>query len=214
MQPSSSSLAGRALIALALMVGFYVTAMVIAGVLAYIPYAEWVYGNRLHIKIVFVCLGGAGVILWSIIPRIDRFIAPGPELNPDHHPEIFKTIHEVAERTRQEPPASVYIVPDMNAWVSQRGGIMGFGSNRVMGIGLPLLQVTTTSQFKAILAHEFGHYYSGDTSLGPWIYKTRAAIGRTLDNLGDGSAPEALHVVREHVPSRDPCSFTRTGVLG
>ena len=34
-----------------------------------------------------------------------------------------------------------------------------------------------------MLAHEFGHYYGGDTKLGPWIYKTRAAIGRTLQAL-------------------------------
>jgi hypothetical protein len=34
-----------------------------------------------------------------------------------------------------------------------------------------------------VLAHEFGHFHGGDTKLGPWIYKTRAAIGRTLEGL-------------------------------
>jgi Zn-dependent protease with chaperone function len=52
-----------------------------------------------------------------------------------------------------------------------------------MGLGLPLLRVLTISQLRAVLAHEFGHYYGGDTKLGPWIYKTRSAIGRTLDSL-------------------------------
>src|SRR5205085_12137526 len=33
---------------------------------------------------------------------------------------------------------------------------------------------------KAIIAHEFGHYSSGDVKLGPWIHKTRATIGRTI----------------------------------
>lgn len=56
-----------------------------------------------------------------------------------------------------------------------------------MGLGLPLLQVTTVGELEAILAHEFGHHHGGDTRLGPWIYKTRAAIGRTLANLGDQS---------------------------
>jgi hypothetical protein len=74
----------------------------------------------------------------------------------------------------------------MNAWVANRGGVMGFGSRRVMGIGLPLMQVMSVSQLGAILAHEFGHYHGGDTKLGPWIYKTRFAIGRTLENLGEG----------------------------
>ena len=169
------------------MIGFYVLAIALAGALVYIPYAEWVYAHRIHYKVAIGCIGAAAVILWSIFPRIDRFAPPGPELRPDRHPGMFKAIREVAERTKQELPASVYVVPEINAWVAQRGGIMGLGSHRVMGIGLPLLQVTTVSQFKAILAHEFGHYYGGDTSLGPWIYKTRKAIGRTLENLGDDS---------------------------
>ncbi len=80
-------------------------------------------------------------------------------------------------------PSEVYLIPDMNAWVAQRGGIMGYGSRRVMGVELPLLQILNLSQFKAVVAHEFGHYHSGDTKLGPWIYKTRSTIGRTLQNL-------------------------------
>ena len=83
-------------------------------------------------------------------------------------------------------PSEVYLVPDVNAWVSSRGGVMGFGSRRVMGIGLPLLHVTRVAEMEAVLAHEFGHYHGGDTRLGPWIYKTRTAIGRTLEALGDG----------------------------
>jgi hypothetical protein len=80
-------------------------------------------------------------------------------------------------------PSEVYLVGDLNAWVSQRGGIMGIGSRRVMGLGLPLLQSLTVSETRAVVAHEFGHYYGGDTKLGPWVYKTRGAIGRTLANL-------------------------------
>jgi heat shock protein HtpX len=60
---------------------------------------------------------------------------------------------------------------------------MGVGSRRVMGIGLPLLQLLSVSQFEAVLAHEFGHFHGGDTHIGPWIYRTRAGIGRTLSTL-------------------------------
>jgi hypothetical protein len=51
----------------------------------------------------------------------------------------------------------------------------------------PLLQVITISEFEAVLAHEFGHYHGGDTRLGPWIYKTRLAIGQTIANLASSS---------------------------
>lgn len=179
----SQSLARRAMLAVALTAGFYLLALAIAGTLLFIPYAEWTYGGRLHIKIALFCIIGAGVILWSIMPRIDRFTPPGPQLLPEEHPELFAVLRQTARETQQEMPAEVYAVGEMNAWVMDRGGFLGFGSRRVMGLGLPLLRVLNISQARGVIAHEFGHFYGGDTKLGPWIYRTRSAIGRTLNGL-------------------------------
>ena len=77
-------------------------------------------------------------------------------------------------------PAEVYLVPDVNAWVAQRGGLMGVGGRRIMGLGLPLLQAVSVSEMRAIVAHEFGHYFGGDVKLGPLIYRTREALVRTV----------------------------------
>jgi heat shock protein HtpX len=60
---------------------------------------------------------------------------------------------------------------------------MGVGGRRVMAVGLPLLQHLTVSEVRGVLAHEFGHYHGGDVKLGPWLYKTRRAIGRTVTTL-------------------------------
>ena len=177
------SLFGRAVLAIVLMIGFYLMALGLAAGLVAIPYLELVSLNRLDFRIAFFCLVGAAVIVWSILPRIDRFPQPGPALTPDRHPSLFRSIESVARSTGQAMPAEVYLIPDVNAWVAQRGGVMGLGSRRVMGLGLPLLQGLTLPQFRAVLAHEFGHYHGGDTKLGPWIYKTRAAIGRTLAGM-------------------------------
>jgi Zn-dependent protease with chaperone function len=175
----------RAIIAIGLLAGFYVLAIAIALGLLWIPYAEWTYAGRIHIKILAICVGAGGAILWAIIPRIDKFAPPGPALEKSAYPQLFRVIEEVSEGTRQAMPADVYLVNDVNAWVTHRGGIMGFGSRRVMGIGLPLLQTLTVPELKAVLAHEFGHYHSGDVAIGPWIYKTRAAIARTVSGVHD-----------------------------
>ena len=83
----------------------------------------------------------------------------------------------------------MYLIGQVNAFVADRGGIMGFGSRRVMGIGLPLLSILTVSELRGVLAHEFAHYYGGDTRLGPWVYKTQSAMIRTFQNIGKlGSA--------------------------
>lgn len=177
---SRSWLVRRAILAIALMVGFYAFALTIAFGLLWIPYAEWAYVGRVHLRIALVCVVAGLTVLWAIVPRADRFEPPGPRLDEYTCPELFRMIREVASATGQSEPSEVYLLNEVNAWVTQRGGIMGFGSRRVMGIGFPLLQGLSIEEVKAILAHEFGHYSSGDVALGPWIYKTRAAIGRAI----------------------------------
>ncbi len=46
-----------------------------------------------------------------------------------------------------------------------------------------MLQLLTVSELRGVLAHEFGHFHSGDTRLSPWLYKTHVGIRRTLANL-------------------------------
>jgi heat shock protein HtpX len=177
------SLWWRLILAIVLMVGFYALALGMAGGLLYLPYATYKYGHVLHLKLALLCLLGAAAILWAVIPRFDRFQAPGPSLTPGQHPRLFEELNAVAGAVGQAMPVEVYLVPEMNAWVSNRGGLMGLGSRRVMGLGLPLLQVLSVSELRAVLAHEFGHYHGGDTALAPWVYKTRSAIFRTLEQL-------------------------------
>ena len=178
------SLAGRALQAVALFVGFYVFALVAIAVLVAIPLAEVVYAHRIHFQLAAFCLGGAWAIGWGVLPRIDRFTPPGPQLDPARQPRLFEKLRGIARETDQPMPEEVFLVFDLNAWVAQRGGVMGFGSRPIMGLGLPLLQVLSVSELQAVIAHEFGHFSGADTKLGPWVYKTRAAIGRTIASLG------------------------------
>lgn len=175
----------RAALALLLMVSFYALALGVAAALLWIPYEAYSNDVRLPAKIALLCVAGAGTIVWAVLPRIDRFVPPGPALTSTEEPKLFAVLTEVAAATGQEMPSDVYLVNDVNAFVTQRGGVMGVGSRRVMGIGVPLMQSVTVQEFKAILAHEFGHYHSGDVKIGPWIYKTRAAIGRTIEKLSD-----------------------------
>lgn len=181
---SRPSLFGRALLALLLTIGFYGLAIGIALGLLYLIYIEVAVLGRINIRLTGFALIGAVVILWSILPRIDKFTAPGPRMTRQKFPLLFKEIERVASLTKQEMPREVYLVPDVNAFVAERGGMMGIGSKRIMGIGLPLFHLMTVDELSAVLAHEFGHFYGGDTALGPWVYKTRAAIVRTVMNVG------------------------------
>jgi Zn-dependent protease with chaperone function len=133
-----------------------------------------------------------GVILWSLIPRTNRFVPPAPSLDAPAHPRLFAELASIAEVLDVRMPDDVYLVLDVNAGVADRGGLLGFGSRRVMHLGLPPMATLTVSQFRAVLAHEFAHYYSGDTRLWPWLHKTREALARTVHNLAPDSMPGIL----------------------
>lgn len=181
------SLVARSIVAILLLIGFYALALGIAGGLLWTVYAQFAAGHFIP-KLALIAVIIAGVIVWSILPRPDKFEPPGPELSEEEHPRLFELIRDVAKRTDQEMPSEVYLVGDVNAFVMQRGGVMGFFSRRVMGLGLPLLSLLTVSELRGVLAHEFGHYHGGDTKLGPWIYKTRGAIGRTIVSLAESGS--------------------------
>jgi Zn-dependent protease with chaperone function len=172
-------------VAVALLIGFYALALGIAGGLLWTVYAQVVLAERVIVKLALVAVVLAGIIIWSVLPRFDRFEPPGPEIVESDHPRLFALIRDVASKTGQAMPDHVYLVSDVNAFVTQRGGIMGFFSRRVMGLGLPLLSLLSVSELRAVLAHEFGHFHGGDTKLGPWIYKTRSAMVRTVTSLAD-----------------------------
>lgn len=174
--------AARALFALLVTIGFYVLALGAAAGFFWLAYVA-ATGSAAALRLALFCLFAGGSILWSVVPRQERFICPGPQLFPNDHPELFKTLGQIARATRQRMPDEVYLVPDVNAWVAHRGGMAGVGTRSVMGLGLPLMQVLTLPQFRAVVAHEFGHYSGGDTRLAGWIYKAREAIGRTIQGL-------------------------------
>lgn len=134
----------------------------------------------------------AGSMLWSLVPRRDKFVAPGLPLERTSHPRLFAELDRIAGALHEPLPREVYLIGEPNAWVADRGGVMGFGSRRVMGLGLPLLGALNIAQFRAILAHEFAHYYGGDTKLGPWLHRTQMAMIRTFQNMG--SVGQAMRV--------------------
>jgi len=177
-----------ALFAVVMVVGSYVFVVLLAAACVYFPYLLVFSSNSFSPQLFALFLFGiviAATLLWSLIPRRDKFTAPGMLLDRASQPRLFAELDSVAAALGETLPSEVYLVGAANAFVADRGGVMGFGSRRVMGLGLPLLSVLTVSQFRAVLAHEFAHYYGGDTSLGPWVYKTKMSIIRIFENIGN-----------------------------
>src|SRR5688572_19059273 len=115
------SLQARAIIAITFLVAFFALALAAAAGLA--VGGVKLFGLIHHMRgrgILLVVLGGAGclaaagVILWSLWPRVDHYELPGPELTRRDAPELFRAIDELAAAAQQEPPAHVYLLPNVN----------------------------------------------------------------------------------------------------
>lgn len=178
----SSSLAGRAALAVALMIGFYLLALGVCAFAAFLVYAD-LQSSRTNPKLwVFAALT-IGVVVYSLWPRRLKFEDPGIALERRDQPRLWAVVDEIAKASGQAPPRRLFLVAEINAFVAERDSRLGFGGERILGIGLPLLQVLSVQQLRSVLAHEFGHYHGGDTRLGPFVHRTRAAIGRTVENF-------------------------------
>ncbi len=173
----------RGLLAFLLVISFYVLVGGLAIFLFWIPFAELFELHRIHFQLAAVCWGGTISLLWALWPAGDRFVVPGLRLVPTQHPDLFRILQSVATATQQPMPSEVYLTAEVNAFVLQRGGFLGFKSSRVMALGLPLMHQLSQEQLKAVVAHEFGHFAKGDTAIGAWLYQTRAAIARGAEGL-------------------------------
>jgi heat shock protein HtpX len=186
------AIAGLAALAILVVFGSYLITILLAAACVYLPVLWYQYSPGLYAIMAFVAgLAISGVIVVSLVPRRDTFSPPGVRLRSGSHPRLFAEINQIARGLGEELPSDVYATLEVNAWVGERGGWMGIGDRRVMGLGLPLLQALTTSQFRALLAHEFAHYYTGDTRIGPWVYRARASMALTLLRLD--SRPAYIH---------------------
>ncbi len=83
-------------------------------------------------------------------------------------------------------PDDIYLTLEANAAVTQASR-----TRRVLIVGVPLLHILSERELRGVIAHEFGHYSGGDTRLGPWIYRTRETIGRTIGQLSSEDDDES-----------------------
>lgn len=133
-------------------------------------------------KIAFVI----AVFLWLVLKALWIKLDPpeGTEVSKRDAPELFAMIEELRRKLGSPRFHHVLITDDFNAGVIQdpRLGIFGWYRN-YLRIGLPLAKALSVEQFKAVLAHEFGHLAKGHGAMSNWIYGQRLRWSRLMDAL-------------------------------
>lgn len=139
--------------------------------------------NKLFLIIAGVCLMVLSVfMLKSLIWFKKRSKNPYREVKPEEEPELVSFIHQVADEIGAPKPKKIYLSDRVNASVSYDLSLLNilFPSKKNLEIGLGLVNVMNLTEFKAILAHEFGHFAQRSMLLGRYVYVAQQIAERII----------------------------------
>ena len=138
--------------------------------------------SALLVKLIIPIVVLIGLVLKSLWVKL---AAPqGRRMTKREQPRLFGAIEEVRRAAGAPRAHEVQLTNDLNAAIVQvpRLGLFGWHKNYLI-LGLPLLQIMSLDEFKAVLAHELGHLSGAHGRFGAWIYRVRAGWSRLSESL-------------------------------
>jgi Zn-dependent protease with chaperone function len=116
------------------------------------------------------------------------------EVTEEEQPRLFAFIRELTTETQTPFPKKIFISPQVNASVFYNSSFwsMFFPVKKNLEIGLGLVNAINMGEFKAVMAHEFGHFSQRSMKLGSFTYNVNQVIHNMLfDNNSYSSALRA-----------------------
>jgi Zn-dependent protease with chaperone function len=104
------------------------------------------------------------------------------EVTAADHPELLAFIRRVYQDTGAPAPHRVFVSPDVNAALIYNTSLVNLvvPPRKDLLIGLGLVNVVTLVEFKAVLAHEFGHFAQRSVGLGSYLYVANKAMSDVI----------------------------------
>lgn len=158
----------------------YMAFVVAAGMAAYWLLTLPINGSGRSVFFLLVFkLGGAfaAILLWLFLFRglfkrqkVERSLHL--VLDEKEHPALFAFIRRVHQDVGAPPPRHVVVSPEVNAALIYDTSLINLviPPKKDLLIGLGLVNVVNLSEFKAVLAHEFGHFAQRSVGLGSYLY--------------------------------------------
>lgn len=99
-------------------------------------------------------------------------------VSKESQPSLFEFIDKVCKETGAAKPGTIYVDPDVNAYVNYRNIWLSlfFPVKKDLTIGLGLVGCLNISEFKAVMAHEFGHFAQRTMKIGSYINSANTII--------------------------------------
>lgn len=138
--------------------------------------------NIAQILVVF-CAGLLTLFMVKSLFAIRKMGTPdGIEVSPEDQPELYNYLHKLADEVGAPRPHRVFLTPEVNAAVFYDLSLINLiiPSKKNLIVGLGLVNVLNLSEFKAVLAHEFGHFSQNTMMVGRWVYIAQQIISHLV----------------------------------
>ncbi|MBK7997115.1 MAG: M48 family metalloprotease [Blastocatellia bacterium] len=126
----------------------------------------------------FIALAG----LMTVIAMVRSFFIkidsndPGRELKQDEAPKLWELTREVAKTLGTRPIDEIRVTPGTDIAVYEKGSFREKSQDkakRVLILGIGILNGFDLNAFRAVLAHEYGHFSNRDTAGGDIALRVR-----------------------------------------
>jgi Zn-dependent protease with chaperone function len=169
------------IVSLFLFLLLYLALVAVVGLIAYwllaLPMPR--FEGRGIVLFLVLKFGGAlaAVLLWLFLfkglfkgQHVDR--SAYLSLSEKDYPVLFDFIRRVYADTGSPRPRRVYVSAEVNAALVYNTSLLNLivPPRKDLLIGMGLVNVVDLAEFKAILAHEFGHFAQRSVGLGSYLY--------------------------------------------
>jgi hypothetical protein len=150
--------------------------------------------GRVPIRLVLFIGAIVLVTVWAGLKSLfvrSRDEDPGTRLDLEKQPRLRLFLDEVAEKIATRSVDNVYLTTSTDLAVMERGGVwrqMRGASERCLILGVGVLDGMTLGPFRAILAHEYGHFCNRDTAGGGFALAVRRSLVSMARSLAEGGA--------------------------
>jgi Zn-dependent protease with chaperone function len=141
-----------------------------AGALIYAMIAAGQIPIKLVLILGLMAFATCGAVIKSLFWR-PKEEEPGLKVDLAGEPKLRATLQEVADRIGTRPVDTVYMTPNTDIAVFER-----HRGERCLLLGAGVLDGMPMRSFKAILAHEYGHFSNRDTAGGGFALRVRRSV--------------------------------------
>ncbi|MFT4522223.1 MAG: Zn-dependent protease with chaperone function [Bacteroidia bacterium] len=176
----------RAILAIAAIILFFILYLSMVVGLAALTYWTIIYPieyvNKFTIMVKIFAVAGSAMLLFFTVKFIFKLKNVQPNnrlpLLKGQNPELEDFIKKICAETGAPLPKDIYVDPDVNAYVSYTNTWQSLflPTKKNLTIGMGLIDCVNLTEFKAIVAHEFGHFAQRSMKIGSYIHSANTII--------------------------------------